>query len=159
MCHSYFNLYVLPLMTLYRYAGRQQSSTYAAPGALGHSSFFGTPCKSNRELKFIAPVFQKSMDHLHADARTRGMPHTANRKFQSYVCSITSFLFWKSCRLWDNVERYGTARQGTDGNKIWRMRFVCRITKAIDTLRIYNIYCFCTVTMVTRTRLNVRPPI
>jgi len=29
----------------------------------------------------------------------------------------------KSFRLWDNVERYGIARQATDGNIIRRMRF------------------------------------
>jgi hypothetical protein len=39
----------------------------------------------------------------------------------------------KSCRLWDNVGKYGTARQDTDDNIIRRMRFACRITKATDT--------------------------
>jgi hypothetical protein len=39
----------------------------------------------------------------------------------------------KSCRLWDNVEKYGTARQATDDNIIRRMRFACWITKATDT--------------------------
>jgi hypothetical protein len=47
------------------------------------------------------------------------------------LCSITFFL--KSCRLWVNVEKYGTARQATDDNIIRRMRFACRITKATDT--------------------------
>jgi hypothetical protein len=48
----------------------------------------------------------------------------------------------KSCRLWDNVEKYGTARQATDDNTIrrMRMRFACWIT---------------TATTVTRTRLNI----
>jgi len=27
-----------------------------------------------------------------------------------------SFFFRKSCRLWDNTEKYGTARQATDGD-------------------------------------------
>jgi hypothetical protein len=31
------------------------------------------------------------------------------------------------------VEKYGTARQATDDNKIRRMRFACWITKATDT--------------------------
>jgi hypothetical protein len=63
----------------------------------------------------------------------------------------------KSCRLWDNVEKYGTAGQATDGNIIRRMRTACWITKATDThtLRIFNTYCFSTATVVTRTRLNV----
>jgi hypothetical protein len=48
------------------------------------------------------------------------------------LCSIT-FFFRKSWLLWDNVEKYGTARQATDDNIIWRMRFACCITKATDT--------------------------
>jgi hypothetical protein len=53
------------------------------------------------------------------------------------------------------VEKYGGARQVTDDNIIGRMRFACWITKATDTLRICNTYCFFTATMVTRTRLNI----
>jgi hypothetical protein len=49
------------------------------------------------------------------------------------------FFFRKSCRLWDNVEKYGTARQYTDGNIIRRMRFVCWTTKATDTNSEYTI--------------------
>jgi hypothetical protein len=41
--------------------------------------------------------------------------------------------FPKSCRLCDNVEKYGTARQATDDNIIRRMRFACWITKATET--------------------------
>jgi hypothetical protein len=39
------------------------------------------------------------------------------------LCSI--MFFQKSCRLWDNVEKYGRARQATDDNIIRRMRFAC----------------------------------
>jgi hypothetical protein len=46
-------------------------------------------------------------------------------------CSIT--FSPKSCSLWDNVEKYGTARQTRDDNIIRRMRFACWITKATDT--------------------------
>ena len=42
-------------------------------------------------------------------------------------------VFRRSCSLWDNVEKYGTARQATDGNITWRMRFACRVTKATNT--------------------------
>jgi hypothetical protein len=49
----------------------------------------------------------------------------------------THFMFsefsQKSCRLWDNVEKHGTARQATDVNIIQRMRFACWMTKAADT--------------------------
>jgi hypothetical protein len=47
------------------------------------------------------------------------------------LCSIT--FFRKSCRLWDYVEKYGTARQATDDNIIRRMRFACWVTKAAYT--------------------------
>jgi hypothetical protein len=40
--------------------------------------------------------------------------------------------FRKLCRLWDNVEKYGTARQATDDNMIRCMRFVCWVTKATE---------------------------
>ena len=38
----------------------------------------------------------------------------------------------KSCRLWDNVEKYGTARQATGENIMWGKCFACWITKATD---------------------------
>jgi hypothetical protein len=44
------------------------------------------------------------------------------------LCPITCFR--KSCRLWDNVEKYGRVGQATDDNIILRMRFACWITKA-----------------------------
>jgi hypothetical protein len=47
------------------------------------------------------------------------------------LCSIT--FSRKSCRLWDNVEKYGGATQATVDNIIRRMRFACWITKATDT--------------------------
>jgi hypothetical protein len=53
------------------------------------------------------------------------------------------------------VEKYDTARQATYDNIIQRMRFACWITKATDTLRMCNTYCFSTATTVTRTLLNV----
>jgi hypothetical protein len=40
----------------------------------------------------------------------------------------------KSCRLWDNVDKYGTARQAKNDNVIRHMRFEFWITKATDTL-------------------------
>jgi hypothetical protein len=45
--------------------------------------------------------------------------------------STTSFR--KSCRLSDNVEKYGRAGQATDANIIRRMRCACWITKATHT--------------------------
>ena len=49
------------------------------------------------------------------------------------------FLHRKSCRLWVNVGKYGTDRQATDGNIIWRMRCFCRINKARMYTRSHNV--------------------
>jgi hypothetical protein len=46
---------------------------------------------------------------------------------------IDNFFFRKSCRLWDNVEKYGTDGQTTDDNVTRRMLFACWIPKATDT--------------------------
>ena len=48
------------------------------------------------------------------------------------------------------MEKYGTARQATDGNIIRRMPYACSIFKVTDThtLRICNTYCVSSVTKV-----------
>ena len=55
------------------------------------------------------------------------------RENQNTHFMFSNFFSLKSCRLWDNVEKYGRARQATDDNIIRRMWFACWITKAIDT--------------------------
>ena len=52
-------------------------------------------------------------------------------------------------RMWDKNGRNG---QTTGGIRTQRMRFVCWMTKATD--RMCKTSCYCTATMVTRTRLN-----
>jgi hypothetical protein len=47
------------------------------------------------------------------------------------VCSIT--FSQRSPCLWDNVEKYGRARQATDDSIICRRHFACCITKATNT--------------------------
>jgi hypothetical protein len=57
------------------------------------------------------------------------------------LCSKT--FFRKSCRVWDNVEEYGTAGHATYDNIIRRMRTACWITNVTDThSRICNSCCF-----------------
>jgi len=51
----------------------------------------------------------------------------------------THILSWISCPLWDNVEKYGTTRQGTDYNILRRMRIACWINKATSTYSEYVI--------------------
>jgi hypothetical protein len=48
----------------------------------------------------------------------------------------------KSCYLWDNVEKYSTARHAKDDNIIRHPRLTYCINKATDTLRICDTYCF-----------------
>jgi hypothetical protein len=47
------------------------------------------------------------------------------------LCSITFCL--KSCCLWNNVQKYDSAREATGDNITWCTRFTCWITKATDT--------------------------
>ena len=47
------------------------------------------------------------------------------------LCSVTFSI--KSCRLRNNVYKYGTARQATDDIVIGRMRVACYVTKSINT--------------------------
>ena len=51
--------------------------------------------------------------------------------------------------------KYGKDCHPIDDTIIRRMRFTYWITKATNILRICNIYCSSTATMVTRKRLNV----
>jgi hypothetical protein len=53
-------------------------------------------------------------------------------KVETHILYSITFFPRKSCRLWDNVEKYGMAGQATDGNITRRMRIACWITKATD---------------------------
>ena len=71
----------------------------------------------------------------------------------THFSSIT--VFRKSCRLWDNKEKYCRAGQATNDSITWRMRIACWTTKATQTLWIFKTYFFSTVIMVARMRLIV----
>jgi hypothetical protein len=62
--------------------------------------------------------------------------------------------FFKSWRLWDNVEKYSTAGQATDDNKI-RPSILHVGYLRLQTHSIYTTLWFFVVTVVARTRLNV----
>ena len=51
--------------------------------------------------------------------------------------SVTFFL--KTYRFWDNVEKYGRARQAMDDNIMRRTHFACWITKSTETYSEYVI--------------------
>ena len=55
------------------------------------------------------------------------------RENQKTYIMFSNFFLRKSCRFWDNVEKYGRDIQAKHDNTIQRMRFVCWITKATDT--------------------------
>jgi hypothetical protein len=62
----------------------------------------------------------------------------------------------KILRLWDNVEKYSTARYVTNDNIIRCMRFLRCITKATSThTQICNTSYFSTSKVVTHTYLNI----
>jgi hypothetical protein len=46
-------------------------------------------------------------------------------KIKTHISSSITFFFRKSRRLWDNVEKYGTEGDVTDGNVTQRMRIAC----------------------------------
>jgi len=63
------------------------------------------------------------------------------KKIEIHTCILCSITFFrKSCRLWDSVEKYTTARQATDDNIIRRMFVACWITKATNTRWEYVIH-------------------
>ena len=67
---------------------------------------------------------------------------------------FNKFFCRKSFRLWDNVEKCGRARQGTEGN---RAHAHCMLDNKgyRHTLRPRNAYCVSTANMVAGTRLDV----
>jgi len=53
------------------------------------------------------------------------------QKIKTHItCSVHSS--WKSCRLWDNLEKYCRTGQATDDNITRLMHFGCFVTKATD---------------------------
>jgi len=59
------------------------------------------------------------------------------RKIETHILCLITY-FRKSCRLWDNVEEYGTARQATKQPDrpqmtIWRMRIACWMPEVTNT--------------------------
>jgi hypothetical protein len=65
------------------------------------------------------------------------------KNVSNILCSVIHFSNNRaSCPL-RYVEKYGTARQDTNYNVTWCMRFACWITKATDTQSEYVILIAC----------------
>jgi hypothetical protein len=59
------------------------------------------------------------------------------RENQNTHFVFSNFFSPKILPLWENVEKYGTARQGTYDNITGRRRFACWINNATNTLSEY----------------------
>jgi hypothetical protein len=57
----------------------------------------------------------------------------------THLMSNNVFFFFVNRAVWDNVEKYGEAREVTSDNIIRRMCFACWISKATKTLSAYVI--------------------
>ena len=64
---------------------------------------------------------------------------------KAHILLLIILFLRNSCRLWDNVEKYGRIRHATDGNIIQRMRFLSRITEAGIKTHEYNNYVYWTL--------------
>ena len=120
-------------------------------------------------------IFQKSLKKFKFHWSLRRITGTLHDNM--YICdsiSLTHFLEWeifqteviekikthfmfnnffrKSCRSWDNVEKYGRARQTTNYNMIHSVCFACWIIKATDT---HSEYVMFRATVVTWMCLSV----
>jgi hypothetical protein len=80
-------------------------------------------------------------------------PTEVVERIKTRILYIIIFFPRKSCRLWDNVERYSRARQATDDNTISRMRCASCVTQKKLT-RNNNTGGFSTATMVSRMCIN-----
>ena len=100
--------------------------------------FHGNPTRITRTLHKVQFTFL-----IISHSVLLRMVHVSDRfieKIKTHIlCSVT--FPGKSCRLWDNVEKYGTARQATN-YIIRRMRITCYRTKATHTLRECNTTAF-----------------
>jgi len=76
-------------------------------------------------------------------------------KIKTHILCAIIFFPRKSCLLWDNVEKYWTADQATDGNMALGHCILDNYGYR-HTLRICKIHCFSTATMLAPTRLIVK---
>jgi hypothetical protein len=90
------------------------------------------PIKSDKNNRYSKrrPMYIYDNISLHSSYNDKCLDKFVEKIKTHILCSIP--FFRKSCRLWDNVEKYGTAGQASDDNIIRRMRCACWITKSTD---------------------------
>ena len=77
-------------------------------------------------------------------------------KIKTHILCSQAVFFWKSCILWDNVEKYCRAGLATDEKYIMTHAHCVLATKVYNnTLRICNTHCFSMVTTVAQTHIHV----
>jgi hypothetical protein len=101
----------------------------------------------SRKFNILFSMTRKS-DILHEDIctfmtishwsllRKRNISQEYSRENKKKLFSI--HISRKSCRLWDYVKKFGTARQARWENNKWRMRFACRVRKARTVTHTHN---------------------
>ena len=99
-------------------------------------------CKFHYNRTRITGTLHEYLPTLMAVSRSvlfvmRNVSDKSCRENTHILLSVNLF-FRKSCRLWDNAEKYCTAGQATDNNIIRRKRIACRICKETHTITISN---------------------
>jgi len=84
----------------------------------------------------------------------RNVLDKSNRENQNTHFIFSNFICWKSCCLWDNVEKYCRVMQATDDNRV-PANCMLETLGYRYTHRICNTYCFSTPTMISQTCLLV----
>ena len=133
-------------------------------------------------MKFYIWIFFETLSRIfkfHQNlTRIRGTSHADQYTFfiisRSFILRIlsvsykscrenqnTHFMFsnffscWKSCRLWDTVDKYCRAGEGT-GDYVACAFLTGYLKLQTRTLGIRNTYCFSTATIIARTRIMLR---
>jgi len=94
---------------------------------IGNWDFFKT---LSRKFKFQQALYMKILyiyDISQTLLRMRNVSDTRCRKNKKTHSMFSSFFYQSLYHLWDNVEKYGRARQVTDDNTIPQMHFACWI--------------------------------
>jgi hypothetical protein len=76
-------------------------------------------------------------------------------KIKIHILLFHNFFSRKSYRLWDDVEKYGTARQATDDDIIQLTRFTCWIPRAVNTHSEHVLLLALPRQLAARTRLTL----
>jgi len=88
--------------------------------------------KKNKFLTWRVRVCTFLIVCLSVLLRMRNISDTICRENQNIRFMFSNFSIPKSCRLWENVGKYGRANHVTDDDMIWRMR-IAYIYKARNT--------------------------